>query len=130
MTITLSRIVAVVLSYLLAYFLAWYIGSIYAFIFPRSLGGGGIISVTAMEWIVGLPLAVIFLSILALNAIGGYKKWWWIVISLLPVILLEIIYDPLHIYFPIILALIAWGLGTLAHKTLQKFAPAFMAKIT
>ena len=123
------RIFLVVFAYALAYFLAWYLGSVYSYLFPRSLGGGSIISVTAMEWIVGYPLAVIFTLTFLLNTLGHIKKWWWVIISLLPVIALELIYDPPHIYFPIILGLIAWGLGTLAHKILQKLAPGFMAKI-
>ena len=130
MKLSIVRIALVVTSYALSYFLAWYFGLVYSYLFPRSLGGGSIISVTAMEWIVGFPLSVIFTLTFLLIALDQKYKWWWIVISLLPVILLEIVYDPLHVYFPVIFGLAAWGLGTIAHKTLQKLAPSFMEKIS
>ncbi len=87
------------------------------------------IPIAATEWFAGLPLAMIFLIVFSLNFAGGRNKWWWIIIPLLPAILFEIFIDPLHIYIPIILGLIAWGLGTMANKTLRKLAPSYMAKI-
>ena len=123
-----ARFIAIVLSFTLSYFIAFYFGILYGLLSSGSLGGS-FVSTEAAEWIAGFPLALIFLVTFSIHMIGGRKIWWWTVIPLLPVIIFEVVFDPFHIYFPIILGLIAWGLGTLAHKTLKKLAPSFMGKM-
>ncbi|OHB20250.1 MAG: hypothetical protein A2854_04535 [Parcubacteria group bacterium RIFCSPHIGHO2_01_FULL_56_18] len=129
MKLTISRLVSIMLAYVLAYFLAFYFGILYGYLSPGSLGGS-FISTEAAEWIAGFPLASVFLIVFLLHLIGGRRVWWWIITPLIPIVVFEVVLDPLHIYVPIILGLIAWGLGIVANKTLRKFAPAFMARIS
>ena len=129
MKIVLIRLLTIIAMYVLAYYVALYFGMAYGYLFPRSLGGGSLIPVAATEWIRGISLALIFLTVLSFNLLKGKGKWWWITIASSPAILLELWLDPLHIYVPIALALIGWGLGYLANKALWKLAPGVMAKI-
>lgn len=122
------RLLIIFASYALSYFLAVYFGYIYAIFTSDSLGGSFIPS-DAAQWIVGLPLALIGFVIFLLHTVGGKNVWWWAGISLIPAILFEVFLDPFHIYIPALVGLIAWGLGTLANKTLTKLAPQFMAKM-
>ncbi|MDO8435507.1 MAG: hypothetical protein Q7S89_02385 [bacterium] len=129
MKVVLIWLLTIIAMYVLAYYVALYFGMAYGYLFPRSLGGGSLIPVAATEWIRGISLALIFLIVLSFNLLKGKKKWWWVAIATSPAILFELWLDPLHIYVPIILALIGWGLGTLANKTLLKVVPGVMAKI-
>ena len=119
---------AVVVAYVVSYFVSPYFAQVYL-VFSSSSLGGTFITPAAAEVIVGIPLGLTVLVVLLLTALGGKKQWWWIGIALIPAILFEVLIDLLHIYFPIILGLIACGLGMLAHKALQKLAPGFMTKI-
>lgn len=125
----ITRLFLVIFSYVLAYYLASFFGIFYGMIFPESLGGGSFIPTSATEWLAGLPLAAAFFVVFFQITIGKRNMWWWAVIGLVPAILFELIIDPLHIYVPIILGLIAWGLGTMANKTLRKLHLSFMARI-
>lgn len=125
----ITRIIFIVLSYVLAHYLSWYFGSIYFGVFPGLLGGGFFPDDAAKSFM-GISLALVVLSTFSLTAVGGRSIYWWIGIALIPAILFEVLIDPLHIYFPIILGLIAWGLGHIANKTLKKLAPGVMAKIS
>lgn len=129
MKVIQTRLLLVVTSYILSYFLAWYFGYIYM-VFSSSSLGGTFITPSVGQWLVGAPLALIVLITFLLNVIGGKNKWWWIIISLIPAILFEVFLDPFHVYIPALTGLIAWGLGTMAHKVLQKLAPSFMSKIS
>ena len=123
------KLSAVVTSYVFAYYLASFFGIVYGMIFPESLGGGSFISTSATQWLAGLPLAATFFVVLFQGMIGQRNMYWWIGVALIPAILFELLIDPLHIYFPIVLGLIAWGLGIMANKILNKLAPGLMAKI-
>lgn len=123
----ISRIAAILFSYVLAYFLGSYIGALYAYVIPVSVTGS--LSDAAANWLIGVPTALVIFAVFFLTSIGGRYKYVWLAVSLIPSIWFYLEFDLLHIYFPIILGLIAWGLGTIAHKTLQKFAPAFMSTI-
>ncbi len=116
-------------SYVLSYIVAPYFAYIYAMFSSDSLGGT-FITPAAAEIIVGVPLGLIALLIFLLTGFGGNDRWWWIGVAVIPAVLFEILFDPFHIYFPIILGLIAWGLGYVANKTLWKLAPGIMAKIS
>ena len=130
MNIVLSRALLVGGSYVMAYYLASYFGVAYGTIFPEALGGGSFIPTSAAQWFAGLPLSVVFFVILFQMALGKKNVWWWIGIALVPAILFEVLLDPLHIYIPIVLGLMAWGLGKLANKMLWRFAPEVMAKLS
>ncbi len=55
--------------------------------------------------------------------------YWRTGIALISAFLFEVLIDPLHIYVPIILGDVAWGLGVLANKALWKIAPGLMTKL-
>jgi len=118
----------VVVSYVLAYFLGAYFGSIYAFLFPASVTGS--LPDAAANWLIGAPTALVVFIFFFLISVGGKYKYWWMGVFLIPSIWFYVQFDLLHIYFPVLLGLIAWGLGTLANKTLKKLAPSFMARIS
>ena len=120
------RLLLVIVSYVLAYFLGAYLGILYTFLFPASVTGS--LPDAAANWLIGVPTALVVFIFFFLTLAGGKYKYWWIGISLIPAIWFYTMFDLLHIYFPIILGLIAWGLGTMANKMLQKFHPSFMAK--
>ena len=128
MNLTVIRIALVILSYVLAYYLSWYFGSLYFSVFP-SLLGGGFFPDDAAKSFMGISLALVALISLSITTVGGAHKYWWIGVALVPAILFEVVIDPLHLYFPIALGLIVWGLGKMANKTLRKVAPSFMSKI-
>lgn len=119
MRVTWIRLIAILVAYILTYFLAVYFGYIYS-LFTTSSLGGSFISSDAAQWVVGLPLALIFLITFLLHGFGGKLVWWWVIISLIPAILFEFFLDPFHVYIPALVGLIAWGLGTMANKTLIK----------
>src|SRR3989344_2306959 len=106
------KLSAVVASYILSYLAAPYFAYVYA-IFSSSTLGGTYITPAAAETIVGVPLGLIVLLVFLLTAIGGKNRWWWIGVAIAPAVLFELLLDPLHIYIPIILGVIAWGLGYL-----------------
>ncbi|OHB20247.1 MAG: hypothetical protein A2854_04520 [Parcubacteria group bacterium RIFCSPHIGHO2_01_FULL_56_18] len=130
MSAHIIRLVAVVGAYLLAYYFAAIFGNIYSILLPNVVNGSGFFfySAFAEQWLAGLPLAALFFIALAQSVLGPRYLWWWIGLASIPTMLFQLAIDPLHIYFPIILGLIAWGLGTMANKMLQKFHPSFMAK--
>ena len=130
MTLTVTRAGFVILSYVLAYYLSWYFGTLYISIFSDIIGGTGFFPGDVARSLVGMPAALIVLVVSCITTVGGKHKYWWIGVALIPAILFELLIDPLHIYFPIILGVIAWGLGTLANKALHKLAPGIMAKIS
>ena len=130
MNITTTRFLIVFFSYILSYFLSVYFGTLYGYLFPFTLSGGFIGDQSSLDSLFGLPLAVIFLLTLLMHSQGGKYVWWWIIIALLPAILFEVFLDPFHIYVPLILGLIAWSLGTMAHTFLKKFYPSFIKRIT
>ena len=130
MTLTGTRIALVILSYVLAYlFFARYFGNVYAVFFPESISSSFVPSGVG-AWLVGVPLAVIFLLTLLVRASGKEKVWWWVLVSLLPTILFEIAFDILHLYVPVVLGAIAWGLGYLGNKALWRLVPGVMEKIS
>jgi|GEM_PF-1451283 len=129
MSLSTVRTVLIIFSYFFSYFLAVYFGYIYVLFTTESLGGS-FIPADAAQWMVGLPLALVALVTFSLHGVSGKRKWWWIIISLTPAILFEVFIDPFHLYIPLLVGLVAWGLGTLANKALRQVAPRFMAKIS
>lgn len=120
------NIVCVVVALLLGYYLAAPLQNFYCANIGTCTGGFFGFDLGVLIWMV---LTYGFFVTAFLTALGGRRKYWWIGISLIPAILFEVVLDPLHIYFPIILGVIAWGLGTMAHRVLTKLAPSFMAKV-
>jgi len=108
-----------------AYYLAAPVQDFYCANMGQCTGGFFGFDLGILVWIAFL---YIFFITMFLTVLGGRHQYWWIGIFLVPAILFELTIDPLHIFFPIILGLIAWGLGTMANKTLQKLAPPRTSK--
>lgn len=89
----------------ISYFLSKYTGDLYSKLFKQS---GTWID---LRGLVGLPLVYIFFLILLFTAFGGAKKYWWIGVLLIPALAFELYFDLAHIYFPVALALLGWGIG-------------------
>lgn len=68
----------------------------------------------------GLVPAFIFFLTLLFTAFGGSKKYWWIGILLLPAVAFEVYFDLIHMYFPVLLGLLGWGIGFGINKLLSK----------
>ena len=129
MTLTVTRLTLIVLSFVLAYYLSWLFGALYLSIFSDIIGGTGFFPADAARSLIGAAAALITLVIFSITTVGGRNMYWWIGIALIPAILFEALIDPLHIYFPIFLGLITWSLARIAHKALNKFAPGLMARL-
>ena len=110
----LSLLVAVLV---LSYLLAVYFGSMYDYLTPGSLGDTAWIGTTsAWQSMIGFPFAYIFFTTLLLQSFGFGNRNKWTLWFLAPALLFFASGDLKHIYLPIILALIAFGLATLIRK--------------
>jgi hypothetical protein len=130
MNFLVTRILGIALAYIAAAVVSTYFGVLYDFLFPYATGGSFIGDSDTLNWIIGFAPAVVFLLTFLLHLQGGKHIWAWNIVALVPVILFAALLDPQHIYFPLILGFIGWGFGTVAHNTLAKFAPKFLAKIS
>jgi len=102
----------------LAYFSSYSVGEFYDSFFHI----GGYVDMTVL---IGLPLAYIFFLIFIFTIFGDKNKYLWILFGLLPAALFEIYFERLHIYFPILIGLVGWGLGAgLNWVITKKFAKA------
>jgi hypothetical protein len=107
------------LTLVVAYFLGLYFGSVYLYFFP-SIGGGLFIGLAGMAlYLLGVVLAYIFFLTFLFTAFGDAKKYWWIGILLIPAALFELYFDWVHLYFPIAIGLVGWGLGLGVEKGLK-----------
>lgn len=130
MKASLLKVAIIVTSYLVSVYSAVYLGEVYGYLFPAASNGALIGDPDALNWIRGYSLAVIPLLTMLIHLIGGKYVWRWNILALAPLILFEIMFDPSHIYFPIILGAAAWGLGILINKLLHRFLPVQMARIS
>ncbi len=104
-------------SILLAYLTAYSFGKFYVYILNLSIRDTLFgISPHAAVYILGAVLSYIFFITFLFTALTTKHKYWWIGILLIPAFIFECFFDLSHIYFPIILALIGWGLGSLIYK--------------
>lgn len=129
MNFIVVRLLLIVFSYSLTILTAVYFGALYTSIFPYASGGSFIGDPDTLKWIIGYPLGLIFLLTFLMHLQGRKHVWWWNIIALLPAIAAELLFDPLHLYFPIALGGIGWMLSTMANRMLRKLAPRFMAKL-
>lgn len=105
----------IVVSYLLGYFLGPIFAIPYSYLFSTS---GTFISASSGLWIVGAPLAVVFLVVMFLYSYGGKKTATWTLVALLPIILFEVRFDYLHIYMPVLYGIAGWICGKIIHTLL------------
>ncbi|HWO07656.1 MAG TPA: hypothetical protein VNM40_03690 [Candidatus Paceibacterota bacterium] len=130
MSIATLRILVIASAYALTYLFAQLLGALYVSLFPHATGGNFIGAPGTIEWILGLPITLIFLVTFLMHSVGGKNIWLWNIVALCPAILFEIVFDATHIYFPVILGVIAWFLGTLVNNILKKSAPSLMRRIS
>ena len=104
----------------LSYFTADYFGFIYDYFSP--LYSRSIFALTKNEliFIMGLPFAYIFFTILLFKLFGFGNKNKWIIWLLVPAVLFFGSGDIKHLYLPILLGLIALGLSTLLQKLFKR----------
>jgi len=109
-------VVVLIFSYLSAGF--W--GALYSQLLNLPSGFSGFIVSDAVRNIInGIPSSYTFFLLLLFTAFGGEKKYRWILILLIPAMIFEITLDLSHIYFPVAVGLLGWGLGMLVSKFLQ-----------
>lgn len=130
MKITILKIFFVVFAYVISIFTAIWWSMIYKLFSASSLGGGFIGAPGSWEWIAGYPIGVVFILTFLLHAHDGKNKWYWNTLALIPVIVFEIGFDLPHIYIPVVISVIAWGLGVLVHKILSTLTLSFVKKIS
>lgn len=102
----LKNVLLVLIAGIASYGFSYTFGSLYGSFFVI----GGWVDMTSL---IGWPLAYIFFLTFLFTAFGGEgkTKYWWIGILLIPALALEVYLDPAHIYFPILLGILGWGIG-------------------
>ncbi len=100
-------IAAIVISLLFASIF----GRMYFLLFPSI--PGTYLSSAGLRFLVGWLSAYIFWGALLFTGFAGNKKYWWLLVLVLPVLALVVFLDWQHAYFPLILALVGYGIGLL-----------------
>lgn len=119
----IKNILLLVAVMVLSYFTATYFGTIYDFFSPQSDDSWFSFDKQALIFLAGLPFAYIFFIIILFKLFGSGNKNKWLGWLLVPPLLFFASGDLRHIYLPIILALIAWGLAILFRKVNIKGSP-------
>lgn len=102
------------LAIVCAYFTAPYLGGFYDSLFPTELNSGWIGGSGSLQFIRGISLSLIFfLTLVGRLMFTKYTSVLWLIS--LP-LLWEVSFDLDHIYIPVALALIAYGLSLLVRK--------------
>lgn len=124
-----QNLVCVILAGVVAYYLSVFTGSLYCNRVGNCSAGIASVDFTA---VMGLLLGYFLFVPIFLALFGAKGKNWWIAVLTLPIFTWTIYMDiRLMQLMPLVLSAVAgFLLGTIAHKTLQKLAPAFMAKIS
>lgn len=112
----LTSLVLIIVAVVASYYTAIYFGKTYEYLFGE--GSAWIGSARSWQFIIGFPLSLIFfLTLVAHTWVFKSKASTLWFIS--PLLLWEGVVDVRHIYIPIILGLIAWGLSTLVKKVFK-----------
>jgi hypothetical protein len=94
-------------------------GLFYTYLFPSS-GGQLFIGYYGLALLmIGFIFSFLFFTWFIFSAFGGNKKRWLAGFLSLPFIIILVYLDFEHIYFPIIIGLIGWGLGLGVEKGLN-----------
>lgn len=122
------NLLCIVVSILLSYLLSVHVGALYCAATGQCAAAYPSVGFTPY---VGFLLSYLFLIPFSLSTFGSSGKYWWLGIFVAPVFLwplyLGVSFD--NLISLVAVASIGFILGTIAHKALQKLAPAFMAKI-
>ena len=108
----MRRFYLLILTIILAAVFANMFGKVYGSILGLAGGFSGFIVPDFWgDFIDGISRAYIFFLLLIFTTLGSVKKYWWIGVLLIPAAAFELYFDSSHIYFPIALGLIGWGIG-------------------
>ncbi|MEK7461517.1 MAG: hypothetical protein AAB586_00370 [Patescibacteria group bacterium] len=119
----IKNVLLLIVILLLSYLLGIYFGSVYDNLTPGMLGDTAWIGVTsAWQSLIGIPFAYIFFTIIIFKLFGSGNTNKWIEWLLVPPFLFFAAGDLKHIYLPVVLALIAYGIAVLFQK-IFKFNP-------
>ena len=113
-----KNILLLIVTLVISYFSAGYFGFWYDRFSPQydnTLGVGKAL----LESLVGVPFAYVFFTILLFKLFGLGNRNKWIGWLLIPPLLFFASGDIQHIYLPIILGLIAFGLAWVIRKILK-----------
>lgn len=122
----IRNLILVIAALVIPYYLATPVQDFYCANIGTCTGGFFGFDLGILIW---MMLIYAFCSTVLLTIFGGKNKYWWIGAVVAPTFLFQLTIDLYHIYLLIIWTLIAWGLGTLARKTLTKLTPGFMSRI-
>lgn len=113
----LKNIFLLVIVLVLSYFTAEYFGTWYT----KLIGSGNawVGSEESWNFIIGFPFAYTFFTILLFQLFGSGNKNKWTIWLLIPPFLFFGASDLRHIYLPIILGLIAFGITLILQKILK-----------
>lgn len=75
------------------------------------------------EFILGIPLGLIFFLTLLITAFGRGTWKKWLILSLILPGLFELFYDLSHLYFPLMLGIIGYGVGWGVRKIISTYKP-------
>lgn len=109
----LKKFTTLIIAVVISYYSSPYFGGLYN-IFEHAGLAAGFLGLR------GISLAYIFFIAFLFTALTKREKYWWIGVLLIPAFLFEFYFDLLHIYFPLISALIGWGIGLLVYKAINK----------
>ena len=99
---------------------ATWLGAEYDSLFHIGLGGNWIGDASAWQLILGFPLALIFFISLLFVGFGKDTKHRWLMGALALPALFELVFDFSHIYFPVALGLVGYGIGWGVNKVLKR----------
>lgn len=120
MSNTMVNLGVIVVSVVLSAIFSSFVGDFYNNLTQSGLGGGLYGDESFWELVLGFPLALIFFFAVLFSAIGKDKWKKWLYWSLVLPFLFELIFDLSHIYIPITLALIGYGIGLGVRKLLRR----------
>jgi hypothetical protein len=100
---------------------AHFTAHVFANLYDRLLLGDRSFSKGALDYLFGVPLSYTFFLVFLFTALGSLKKYWWMGILLVPAAVAEWYLEKEHLWFPIALAVVGWGLGWLLRFLYLKF---------
>ena len=116
----LWNIFVIVFVSVLSWLLSYRFGMFYEYLVPGS--GGSFIDGTGL---VGMPFAYVFFICLFLMAFGSGRKYLWLFFSLVPAFLMYLL-DIRHIYYPVLIGILGWGLGLEVEKGVKMMKKLFV----
>lgn len=116
------NILFVILVLALCFATAPYFGSLYDYFSPQEGSAFWGPDKSAAIYLAGFPFAYVFFLIITLKLFGQGNRNRWIGWLLVPALLFFGMGDIRHIYLPIALGLVAWGIASLVQKIFKKSA--------